>query len=60
MMHDLIKRFIIWYLLKKCNAKFEYHDKVVRVFSAEFHEKHIKEYCNAMKRSNNNESECKM
>lgn len=54
MPNELIKRFIVWYLCRKCNAKFEYKRKVVRVFSADFYENHIREYCNAMKRSNNN------
>ncbi len=53
-MKELLKRFIVWYLLNKYNAKIEYNGKVVRVFSVEFYEKHIREYCNAMKRSDNN------
>lgn len=50
-MDKLIKKFIVWYLLRKCNAIIKYNGKVVRVFSADFYEKHIREYCNAMKRS---------
>jgi hypothetical protein len=36
-MAELIKRFIVWYLLKRCNAVFEYNGRVVRVFSEEFY-----------------------
>ena len=54
-MKKLIKQFITWYLIHNCNAIFEYNGKVVRVFSDDFYEKHIKEYCNALKRSENND-----
>ncbi len=54
-MKKLIKQFIIWYLIQKCNAIFEYNGKVVRVFSADFYEKHIREYCYALKRGDNND-----
>ena len=50
MIKELVNRFIIWYILEKCNATIKLDGKVVRVFSEEFYEKHIREYCNAMER----------
>lgn len=49
-MVELIKRFIVWYLCKRCNAVFEYNGKVVRVFSKEFYDTEVREYLNAVAR----------
>lgn len=35
-MNKLIQRFVVWYL-KKHNAKFDYGNYVVRIFSAEYY-----------------------
>lgn len=50
-MENLIKRFIVWYLCNRCNAYFEYNDKVVRIFSKEFYETEVKEHLNAIYRN---------
>jgi hypothetical protein len=43
-MAEWIKRFIVWYLCKRCNAVFEYNGKVVRVFSKEFYDTEVREH----------------
>lgn len=53
-MDKLIKKFIVWYLCRKCNAVFEHNGKTVRVFTTDFYERHVREYFNAIKRSDNN------
>lgn len=53
-MKELLNQFIVWYLIKKCNAIIEYNGKIVRVFSVDFYEKHITQYLNDLKRSDNN------
>ncbi len=50
-MVELIKRFIVWYLLKRCNAVFEYNGKVVRAFSEEFYNTEVRDYLNAVARA---------
>ena len=50
-MAELIKRFIVWYLLKRCNAVFEYNGRVVRVFSEEFYNNEVRDYLNAVARA---------
>ena len=50
MMTELIKRFIVWYLCKRCNAVFEHNGKVVRVFSKEFYDTEVREHLNAVSR----------
>lgn len=54
-MHNLIKRLIVWYLLKYCNAVFKYNDKVVRILSKDFYENEVCEYLNAVARARFNE-----
>ena len=50
MIAEWIKRFIVWYLCKRCNAVFEYNEKVVRVFSKEFYDTEVREHLNAVAR----------
>ena len=47
----MLKKFILWYLLKKCSAVLEYEGKVIRVFSKEFYDTEVIDYLNAMKRT---------
>lgn len=53
-MAEWIKRFIVWYLLKRCNAVFEYNGKVVRAFSEEFYNTEVREHLNAVARARHN------
>ena len=50
MITEWIKRFIVWYLCKRCNAVFEYNGKVVRVFSKDFYDTEVREHLNAISR----------
>lgn len=50
-MAELIKKFIVWYLLHRCNACFKYKGKVVRVFSEEFYNTEVREHLNAVARA---------
>ena len=43
-MHNIIKKFIVWYLCKYCNCLLDYEDKVVRVYSESFHKEKIIPY----------------
>lgn len=49
-MTEWIKRFIVWYLCKRCNAVFEHNGKVVRVFSKDFYDTEVREHLNAVAR----------
>lgn len=53
-MAEWIKRFIVWYLLKRCNAVFEYNGKVVRAFSKEFYNTEVREHLDAVARARHN------
>ena len=53
-MNKLIKRFIVWYLLRRCNACLKYEGRVVRVFSKEFYDNEVAEYLNAIARTRHN------
>ena len=50
MITEWIKRFIVWYLCKRCNAVFEYNGKVVRVFSKEFYDTEVRGHLNSVAR----------
>lgn len=53
-MDKMIKRFIVWYLRRKCNVMFEYKGIVVRAFSEEFYETELRDYINAVARARHN------
>lgn len=40
--HNIIKRFIIWYL-KDYGPIFDYNDKVVRIFSKDFYDREVRD-----------------
>jgi hypothetical protein len=50
-MRKLINKFIVWYLLRHCNAVLRYNGKVIRVFSQGFYDDVVREYFNAMART---------
>ncbi len=50
-MHNLVKRFIVWYLLTYCNAVFRYKGRVARLFSEGFYDDEVMEYLNAVARA---------
>ena len=50
-MKKLINKFIIWYLLRYCNACLKHDGRVVRVFSKEFYDDVVVDYLNAMART---------
>lgn len=49
-MKKLINKFIVWYLLRYCNARLRYDGRVVRVFSEGFYNDYVAEYLDAMAR----------
>lgn len=56
-MKTLINKFIVWYLLRYCNAVLRYDGRVVRVFSQGFYDDVVVDYFNAMARTRSRETE---
>ena len=49
-MKKFVNKFILWYLLRYCNACLRYNGKVIRVFSQGFYDDEVREYLNEVAR----------